>query len=73
MKKYLLKIVREALNETEDRIDESRKSNLDLISDLAQLILDSRNNNLTMRSRDFLCRMHIHPDEFLKSPIERKQ
>jgi hypothetical protein len=65
MKKYLIKIIREALWDVEDRINDHKKMNLNNTSDLAQLIIDSRNNNLTLRSRDFLMRMNIHPDEFL--------
>lgn len=63
IKKFIYNIVVDATQEIEIR---QRENLLNHTADLARLIIDCKNNNLSLQSRAFICRMNIHPDTFNK-------
>jgi len=63
IRQYIYNICREVIT---NEIDEKNLRDLKATSDLAKLIIDAKNNKLSMESQDFLCRMNIHPELFNK-------
>ena len=61
IKKFIYDIVVDATQELERR---QRETSLNHTADLARLLIDCKNNKLSLQSRAFICRMNINPKDF---------
>ena len=67
IRKFIADIISSEIGENFYKL---REVELKHTADLARLMIDCKNNNLSLRSRDFMMRMNIHPNEFTKkTPI----